>query len=101
MTFKIKDRTWKIKLVSQEEFIRTSEEKETFFFGQCDHVKQTIYILTDLTHEQAKQTLIHELTHAFMNVYGFGHITEQVPLEIMCDFVGCYAEEIVKIAEKF
>lgn len=101
MEFKIKDRTWKVKLISQNEFIRTADEKETLFFGQCDYITQTIYILADLSYEQSKQTLIHELTHAFMYVYGFGHITEQVPLEIMCDFVGCYAEEIVKIAEKF
>lgn len=99
MQIKIKDQIWLIKTVPTKEMPDLAEGK--VYFGVTKYLEQEIYINSEVSNQQQRQTLIHELTHAFMNVYGFGAITDQVPLEIMCDFIGCYADEIVEIATKY
>lgn len=74
---------------------------KTIAFGHTDFINQTIRLNKHLKSEQKKQTLMHELTHAFMMCYGFGQITEQMPVEVMCDFIGCFAEDILRIANKY
>lgn len=100
MEIKIKNQTWSIIFFHNSSFYQESSDKETIYYGQTNYLNQQIYIHMDLSIEQQKQTLIHELTHAFMHVYGFGEITEEIPIEIMCDFMGCYAEDIVSIANE-
>ena len=99
MQIKIKDQIWVIKSVPTKELPDLADGK--IYFGVTKYLEQEIYINSEVSNQQQRQTLIHELTHAFMNVYGFGAITDQVPLEIMCDFIGCYADEIVEIATKY
>ena len=100
VTIKIKNQTWKIEEIDNHEF-NDVDSDATLYFGQSNAMKQTIYINKNSSDEQKRQTLIHELTHAFMHVYGFGSITEQIPVEIMCDFIGCYGDEIISIANMY
>lgn len=74
---------------------------KTIAFGHTDFIKQTIRLNKHLKSEQKRQTLMHELTHAFMWCYGYGQIEEQMPVEVMCDFVGCFAEDIIRITDKY
>ena len=96
---KVKIKNYEFLIIEVNAFEVT--ENVEFAYGQTDHVHQIIRINQELQPEQKRQTLIHELTHAFMQVYGFGQITEQVPVEIMCDFMGCYADDIIKIADSY
>ena len=68
--------------------------------GLTKYVEQEILLLKRMSKEQKQKTLIHELTHAFLWAYGFCSIAEY-PLEIFCDFVGIYAQDIVKIANDY
>ena len=95
----IKNQKWKIKKVPTTEMPYIGEEK--LYFGLTKYVEQEIYINSGLSVQQERQTLIHELTHAFMEVYGFGSIKEDIPIEIMCDFIGCYGDDIIKVANEF
>ena len=100
VTIKIKNQTWKIEEIDSNEFKNTNSNA-ILYFGQTVYMEQTIYINKNSSDEQKRQTLIHELTHAFMHVYGFSSITEQIPVEIMCDFIGCYGDEIISIANLY
>lgn len=95
----IKNQKWKIKKVPTNEMPNIGEEK--LYFGLTKYLEQEIYINSGLSIQQERQTLIHELTHAFMEVYGFGAIKEDIPIEIMCDFIGCYGDDIIKVANEF
>lgn len=99
MKFKIKNQTWEIIKVPTTEMPYIGEEK--LYFGLTKYLEQEIYINSGLSVQQERQTLIHELTHAFMEVYGFGAIKEDIPIEIMCDFIGCYGDDIIKVANDF
>lgn len=70
------------------------------FIGTTDYVNQKILILKGLGNEQKKNTLRHELTHAFLWAYGFAQM-ESLHYETICDFVGIYGEQIVKIADEY
>ena len=94
----IKNQKWVIKKVPTKEMPYIGDEK--LYFGLTKYLEQEIYINSELSVQQERQTLIHELTHAFMNVYGFGAITENIPIEIMCDFIGCYGDDIIKVANE-
>ena len=45
-----------------------------------------------------KQTLMHELAHAFMFEYGFNGV--ELNEEILCDFISIYSEKIISISNK-
>lgn len=93
----IKNYTWVI--IEVEEF-KDSPENE-IAFGRCDYVNQVIRINANLSKQQKRQTLLHELTHAFMQAYGLGQVSDTIPVEVMCDFLGTYADDMVKIADEW
>lgn len=86
-------------LVEVDEIDKSEDGKHTI--GYTDYINQKILILKSLSEEQKIVTLRHELTHAFLWAYGFGSVCEELPLEVVCDFVGIYGEEIVRIANKY
>ena len=69
--------------------------------GHTDYIKQTISLLKSLSNEQKINTLRHELTHAYLWAFGFSSMYEEVSLEVVCDFVGIYSEDIVRIANEY
>ena len=94
----IKNQTWTIKKVPTKEMPYIGDEK--LYFGLTKYLEQEIYINSELSVQQERQTLIHELTHAFMHAYGFSFINGDIPIEIMCDFIGCYCDDIIKVANE-
>ena len=67
--------------------------------GLCDMVHEKIYIHKDLSYELKKNTLAHELCHAFLFVHGlngadFGE-------EVLCNFVAEYHERITEIVDSY
>lgn len=77
MKFKINDRTWKIKELTQEEIKQHMKdykfdgepEEEGRYYGQTYFDEQTIYIDKDLNEEQKLFTLMHELGHCYIGVF--------------------------------
>lgn len=81
---------YKIKFVSPvSEFLLIDEEYVT---GKTDFINKTIYIAKDLNPYTFKYTLMHELTHAAIDCFGF----LQVPWnnEIVSDFMANYSTVI-------
>jgi len=70
MKVKIKDYEYEIIEVSKDSpLLKQEEDKITF--GQTDFENQKIYLNKDVAPIRLKKTLIHELTHAFAEAYGF------------------------------
>ena len=100
MTFKMNNRSWEIKEISQEKLKEISDNKteEGTYFGLTCYDTQIIYLWEKLDKEAKKQTLIHELVHCYKGCY----ITLQemnFTEDIICDICANshdMIEEIVK-----
>jgi Zn-dependent peptidase ImmA (M78 family) len=111
MKFKINNREWKIIEVSQQAIknkqnIRRANEEEnlksidTRYYGitYCD--EQKIYIDEDLPKDRKKATLIHELTHCYIDNY-ITHCDKQYTEEDVADIVSNSHDIIRNIADKY
>lgn len=70
------------------------DDKGTQYFGLTEYYQPRISILKGLPDVQKRNTLTHEMTHAFMWAFGFGQCDE-MSREFVCEFVGTYAHMIV------
>lgn len=91
MKIKIKDYIWNVSIVSPDD-MRLQIDNDVVFgitnFGTLD-----IYLVKEGIHNDVfKRTIRHELTHAYLNSYGF--IGDDMNEEYICNFVEAYAEEI-------
>lgn len=68
MKFKMNEREWEIKEIDQKEF-ESTEAEEGNVFGECNYVKQKIYLWKDLHEEAKRRVLIHELIHCYIGCY--------------------------------
>ncbi len=60
-----------------------------------------IYIKDNMSKEALKQTVLHELAHAFLFSYGIHlPIDKNETEEAVCDFIGVYSPKINKAANK-
>jgi len=111
MKFKINNREWKITETSQESIknmqnIRRANEEEnlksidTRYYGitYCDI--QKIYIDEDLPADRKKSTLIHELTHCYIDNY-ITHCEKQYTEEDVADIVANSYDIIHEIVEQY
>lgn len=111
MKFKINNREWTITETSQESIknmqnIRRANEEEnlksidTRYYGitYCDI--QKIYIDEDLPADRKKATLIHELTHCYIDNY-ITHCDKQYTEEDVADIVANSYDIIHEIVEQY
>nr|DAI43442.1 MAG TPA: Protein of unknown function (DUF3920) [Caudoviricetes sp.] len=111
MKFKINNREWTITEASQESIknmqnIRRANEEENLksidmrYYGitYCDTLK--IYIDEDLPEARKKSTLIHELTHCYIDNY-ITHCEKQYTEEDVADIVSNSYDIIHEIVDKF
>ena len=111
MKFKINNRTWSIEEKSQSEIKsmqnqRKANEEETpksidmRYYGitYCDTLK--IYIDEDLPADRKKSTLIHELTHCYIDNY-ITHCEKQYSEEDVADIVSNSYDIIHEIVEQY
>ena len=111
MKFKINNREWKIIEASQEfiknmQNIRRANNEEnlksidTRYYGitYCDI--QKIYIDEDLPKDRKKSTLIHELTHCYIDNY-ITHCDKKYTEEDVADIVANSYDIVHEIVEKY
>lgn len=101
MEVKIKDYTYRILEVddSDKEFVN---DDGLVLYGITHCTSQTIKVYKDLTPIRKRQTLIHELTHAFMDVYlSSQHIKDMFDEEDIACFMATYSEDIIKIVNNY
>jgi hypothetical protein len=96
MRFTINGFRWLINEVAQKDMPNQPNDDEIVALGRTYTASNHIYMNKELSHKVFYNTLIHELTHAFISSYGFAQV--DLSAEVMCDFMGCYAEQIVTIA---
>lgn len=101
MKIKIKDFEYEIIEVDEtdKDFFDNNELK---LLGQTIYEKQLIKIYKNSKPLRKRQTLIHELTHAFYDVYlSSYHIKDKFDEEDICCFMGSYAEDILNIVNDY
>lgn len=105
MKFKINNRQWEIKEISQEEMKQKVKEydgevEETGrYFGSTQPAYQTIYIDKDLIEGQKRQTLLHELMHCYILSYLFSQNSYNE--EDLCNISACSHDIINEIVTKY
>lgn len=107
MKFTINDREWVIKEVPQEEmWVEAKQEQDAgeYFFGKTIFPKQEIWLDKDMSKEQKKKTLIHELVHCYRGMYigftDFNNCDEDFWCDIMSnsfDFINMIVTEYFKV----
>lgn len=73
------------------------KEKEDGLYriGLMNPIEQRIYLYSGLSYELKRNTLAHELTHAFLFAHGLDG--KELDEEMICDFVSLYHERITEI----
>lgn len=108
MIFKMNERVWEIKELSQEE-IREMYKNYKYdgepgtgkYFGLTYFDKQLIVIDKDLHPEQKKQTLLHELMHCYLGSYCFASSHDNYTEEDLCNLSSNSHQIIHNIVEKY
>lgn len=95
---KINNLEWCIKLVPTRNRNLVVENNECF--GSCNYTELTIYLDDSLQYSRIKQTLSHELTHAYLHSYMI-EMKENYNEENICEFVSLYSQHILDDCRKF
>lgn len=90
----------KVKILGHSWEIRFLERKLMFDGnnGTCWHLHKAIDIATDLTPEETKFILMHEITHAFLGICGKTFETN-LDHESICETVAWYIDEMIKLRD--
>lgn len=97
MNIKINGLTWGVICVP-------SNDKKLYYdkadcYGVTYFQEQEIYLDEELSVELFRQTVIHELVHAFLFSFGY-HLECDMVEEAVCDFAGSHLDKIYKTANK-
>lgn len=102
MKFKMNNRDWEIKEISQEMFEPSNDEAEQgHCFGLCDYERQIIYLWQDLHQQQKRATLMHELLHCYIGCYISFEDIGNYPEDVMCNICANSHDIIHEIVEKY
>lgn len=100
ITVQINNFTYEVKFEGDGESVYLKEDSNgRLVFGLCEYAKNIIHIHKDLPEDRMRHTIIHELTHAYIEAYGLYHTSCEND-EGVCDFMGSYAEDIVREADR-
>ena len=100
MKFEINGKQFIIKEVEQNKLMEYKQDTEGYFYGQTHFQTQEIWIDKELTKEQKRRTLYHELMHCYIVSY----ITTQdltYEEELLCDISANSHDIIHKIVEDY
>ena len=76
-----------------------SAEKE-MALGCCDFTNHKIYLLATLNRSQKWDTLLHELSHAYLRTYQLEQ-QEVFSEEELCEFVSKHSKSILEVADEY
>ena len=106
MKFKINNRNWEIKEISQSEITDAFEKRNCksteygMYFGATFFDTQTILIDKTICKERKITTLIHELTHCYIGTFAH-HTEKEFSEEDVCDYVANSHFIIADIIKKY
>ena len=105
MEFYMNNKKWIIKEVSQEDFWRDDDKvkemnNSEYHFGRCKYDKQEIWLWKDISEEQMRHTLYHELLHCYRGTYvTFANI--ECDEDFWCDLSANSHDLIHSITEEY
>lgn len=106
MKFKMNGRNWAIKELNQKE-IRNEISKrggttpeDLMYFGITFYDNNVIFLDANLCPDRKRATLIHELTHCYINEFT-GHADRSFREEDVCDIVANSFDIVKGIVEKY
>lgn len=99
MQIKINETIFTVQLVKKDSEFLAFDDPNKEILGRTDYLKQNIYIRNDIPFNRRRQTIIHELTHAFIDAYGFSML-EYWNEEQLCMFFEVYSPHIVSLSDK-
>ena len=97
MKFTVNGLKWCMEYVSADNISMNNDGGK--FLGLTEYDKQYISIRTELSQHLTRQTVIHELSHCFLFSYGIS--CDWYDEEQVCNFIGSYADQIIRITDKF
>ena len=97
MDLKININTYKIIIVDENDN-NLKMEDGCYHFGVCDMKNKIIYLMRNLPKDSLFYTIKHELTHAYIDSYGFLQV--DYTDEIIADFIASYIINIEKDYQK-
>lgn len=107
MKFKMNNRTWQIKEMSQKEIKQHLKSNDANFnvengkyYGSTLYDEQLILLDKDLHKEQKRQTLKHELMHCYIGTM-FSWQIENWNEELVCDISANAHDIIHEIVERY
>ena len=62
--------------------------------------KRRIYLDKEFSEKEFRETVVHELVHAFLRAYGIDLSSVDDVEETVCDFVGEHIKKISKLTSK-
>ena len=104
MKFKIRD--YELEIIEVDETnneFYDSDKNQLKLYGNFKEDKQTINLFTNLSFERKRETLMHELAHAYMNIYypTFFLKNSKIDDEFVCYFLATWSEEIIEITDRY
>lgn len=102
---KIGNLTWKINLVNERnrnlyDLYADPKESDTrdAAMGMCYKNLCSIFISNDMTDQNMKRTITHELTHAILYTYGLLASRNELDEEEICNFMEIHLDEIRRLS---
>lgn len=97
MKFVVNNLKWFIEYVSADSI--SMNNSNGLFLGLTEYDSQHISIRSGLSKEMTRSTVIHELCHCFLFIYGM--TCDWYDEEQVCNFFGSHADIIMDITNKF
>ena len=92
---------WEVVLKEQVEFKKriSSTEDDSYYLGLTIKELDQVWLSDEIQKESLLyRTIKHELTHVFIESYGFGQFSSWSE-ENLADFIECYADQIVDLSK--
>lgn len=99
VTVLIKDMNYKVIQVDAENKYLQSDNPNEIILGKTMVFEQQILIRKDLQPNRKFNVLVHEITHAFIDVYGYTSM-DKWNEEQLCSFNESFASDIVSLANE-
>lgn len=93
MIIELNENKYQIKIVKPDDKNLLMDDGD-YHFGVTDFNKKIIYIADNLSNYALKYTLLHEITHAVIDSFGFLQVEWND--EIVADFMANYSTMIVE-----
>ena len=93
MKIKIHDHTWNVELIDPSDPYLENGACD----GRCNYKERRVVVNKDQHPEMIKETLLHELTHAYLGMQG-RYRQDKLTKEEVCEFIGWNAQSMLDTA---